>query len=148
MHALKSTAKMIGAEKLSGLAKDLEMAAKEQNWDFIEKNHKEVLNRYAEVVLEIGNLLGDSLEEEAFMLTQVKREKLLEDLDQLMEKLRAYEIDEAEKIIQKLQDIKCGNLSGRELIADIKQDVTDFEFDRALEKTEKLHKRVERGECE
>ena len=54
----------------------------------------------------------------------------------------------AEKIIQKLQHIKCANLSGRELIENIKQDVTDFEFDRALNKTEKLDKRVERGECE
>lgn len=53
-----------------------------------------------------------------------------------------------EKIIQKLQHIKCANLSGRELIENIKQDVTDFEFDRALNKTEKLYKRVERGECE
>lgn len=148
VHALKSTAKMIGAESLSDLAKDLEMAAKEKNWNFIEKNHKEVLDQYAEAVMEIGSLLGAALEEEDFSVTQIKSEKLLEELMILMEKLRSYEIDEAEKIIQKLQDIKCGNLSGRELIADIKQDVTDFEFDRALEKTEKLHKRVERGECE
>lgn len=47
VHALKSTAKMIGAENLSDLAKDLEMAAKEKDWDFIEKNHKEVLDQYA-----------------------------------------------------------------------------------------------------
>lgn len=148
VHALKSTAKMIGAENLSDLAKDLEMAAKEKDWDFIEKNHKEVLDQYAAAVVEIGSLLGTVLEEEEFSVTQINSEKLLEELMILMEKLRAYEIDEAEKIIQKLQHIKCANLSGRELIEDIKQDVTDFEFDRALNKTEKLYKRVERGECE
>lgn len=148
VHALKSTAKMIGAENLSDLAKDLEMAAKEKDWDFIEKNHKEVLDQYAAAVVEIGSLLGTVLEEEEFSVTQINSEKLLEELMLLMEKLRAYEIDEAEKIIQKLQHIKCANLLGKELIEDIKQDVTDFEFDRALNKTEKLYKRVERGECE
>lgn len=148
VHALKSTAKMIGAENLSDLAKDLEMAAKEKDWDFIEKNHKEVLDQYAAAVVEIGSLLGTALEEEEFSVTQINSEKLLEELMLLMEKLRAYEIDDAEKIIQKLQYIKCANLSGRELIEDIKQDVADFEFDRALYKTEKLYKRVERGECE
>ena len=51
-------------------------------------------------------------------------------------------------MLTKLQHIKCANLSGRELIENIKQDVTDFEFDRALNKTEELYKRVERGECE
>ena len=114
---------------------------KEKDWDFIEKNHKEVLDQYAATVVEIGSLLGTALEEEEFSVTQINSEKLLE-------KLRAYEIDDAEKIIQKLQHIKCANLSGRELIENIKQDVTDFEFDRALNKTEKLYKRVERGECE
>ena len=148
VHALKSTAKMIGAENLSDLAKDLEMAAKEKDWDFIEKNHKEVLDQYAAAVVEIGSLLGTVLEEEEFSVTQINSEKLLEELMLLMEKLRAYEIDDAEKIIQKLQYINCANLSGRELIEDIKQDVADFEFDRALYKTEKLYKRVERGECE
>ena len=148
VHALKSTAKMIGAENLSDLAKDLEMAAKEKDWDFIEKNHKEVLDQYAAAVVEIGSLLGTAFEEEEFSVTQINSEKLLEELMLLMEKLRAYEIDDAEKIIQKLQHIKCANLSGRELIENIKQDVTDFEFDRALNKTEKLYKRVERGECE
>ena len=148
VHALKSTAKMIGAENLSDLAKNLEMAAKEKDWDFIEKNHKEVLDQYAAAVVEIGSLLGTVLEEEEFSVTQINSEKLLEELMILMEKLRAYEIDEAEKIIQKLQHIKCANLSGRELIENIKQDVTDFEFDRALNKTEELYKRVERGECE
>ena len=98
--------------------------------------------------MEIGSLLGTVLEEEEFSVTQINSEKLLEELMLLMEKLRAYEIDEAEKIIQKLQHIKCANLSGRELIENIKQDVTDFEFDRALNKTEELYKRVERGECE
>lgn len=74
--------------------------------------------------MEIGSLLGTVLEEEEFSVTQINSEKLLEELMLLMEKLRAYEIDEAEKIIQKLQHIKCANLLGKELIEDIKQDVT------------------------
>ena len=121
---------------------------KQEMQDILKLVTGEVLDQYAAAVVEIGSLLGTVLEEEEFSVTQINSEKLLEELMLLMEKLRAYEIDDAEKIIQKLQHIKCANLSGRELIENIKQDVTDFEFDRALNKTEKLYKRVERGECE
>lgn len=76
------------------------MAAKEKDWDFIEKNHKEVLDQYAAAVVEIGSLLGTVLEEEEFSVTQINSEKLLEELMLLMEKLRAYEIDDAEKLFK------------------------------------------------
>ncbi len=51
------------------------MAAKEKDWDFIEKNHKEVLDQYAAAVVEIGSLLGTVLEEEEFSVTQINSEK-------------------------------------------------------------------------
>ena len=50
VHALKSTAKMIGADSLSENAKQAEMAAKNQDAGFICEHHGELLAEYRQVV--------------------------------------------------------------------------------------------------
>ena len=50
VHGLKSTSKMIGANKVSDLAKELEMAAKGGNSDVIENNHERLMEMYEELV--------------------------------------------------------------------------------------------------
>lgn len=59
VHALKSTSKMIGAERLSEQARLLEMAGKEGNIDYIVENHQTVMELYEEVLEEIRDYLGD-----------------------------------------------------------------------------------------
>lgn len=49
VHALKSTSLTIGAEDLSGRAKELEKAAKEGNEDYIQENHPLLLQTYGQV---------------------------------------------------------------------------------------------------
>ncbi|SCW50487.1 Signal transduction histidine kinase [Ruminococcaceae bacterium YRB3002] len=49
VHALKSTAKMIGASVLSDMAKDLEMAAKRDDADFIQANHAGAMKEYKQI---------------------------------------------------------------------------------------------------
>jgi len=58
VHALKSTAKMIGAEELSEDAKALETAGKEENFAYIKANHEDAMAMYADVVKEIKNYLN------------------------------------------------------------------------------------------
>ncbi|MBO6015228.1 MAG: response regulator [Lachnospiraceae bacterium] len=55
VHALKSTAKMIGAEKLSEEAKSLETAGKEENYTYIKENHDDTMEMYTKVVEEINH---------------------------------------------------------------------------------------------
>lgn len=55
-HALKSTALTIGAEELSGRAKELELAGKKADEAFIRKNHPVLLQMYAEVCESIAGL--------------------------------------------------------------------------------------------
>ena len=43
VHALKSTSLMIGAEGFSTKAKALEKASKEENIEFVEKNHDDMM---------------------------------------------------------------------------------------------------------
>lgn len=57
VHALKGTAKMIGAELLSGLFKDAEDAAKRLDADYIRKEHAAIMERYSEAVAGICEAL-------------------------------------------------------------------------------------------
>ncbi len=55
-HALKSTSLTIGAETLSGKAKELELAGKRADEEFIRENHQVLLQMYAEVCESLAGL--------------------------------------------------------------------------------------------
>lgn len=60
VHALKSTALTIGAEELSGRAKELEQAGKAGNEEYIHKNHPLLLQMYEQVCESIKKYLSGS----------------------------------------------------------------------------------------
>ena len=55
IHALKSTSLYIGAERLSEHAKALELAAKDADYLYIHKHHKETMEEYGELLAELQN---------------------------------------------------------------------------------------------
>ena len=57
VHALKSTALVIGAEKFSEQAKTQEFAAKDNRLDDLKKNHNEFIISYEKFLNQIGNWL-------------------------------------------------------------------------------------------
>lgn len=57
-HEIKGTSLSIGAQLLSEHAKGLEMAAKEENWDYIREKHGEVMEEYASVLDGIAAVVG------------------------------------------------------------------------------------------
>ncbi|MBR2751360.1 MAG: response regulator [Clostridiales bacterium] len=61
VHALKSTAKMIGASVLSEDAKALELAAKEKREEYIAGNHYSAMSEYATVVKGISEFLEEDI---------------------------------------------------------------------------------------
>lgn len=65
VHALKSTAKMIGIYDLSEAAKALEMAAKNNEESYILDNHEQMVRDYGRITAEIRDkLLGDGTGED------------------------------------------------------------------------------------
>ena len=60
VHALKSTALSIGAEKLSGQAKILELAAKNKDAEKIFANHDEMMTAYKKIREEIAGYLSEA----------------------------------------------------------------------------------------
>ena len=55
VHSIKSTSKMIGAMKLSEAARLLEEAADNNDRDYIDKNHADMLEGYENVIAAIGD---------------------------------------------------------------------------------------------
>ena len=56
VHALKSTSLTIGAEVLSGRAKELEQAGKKEDIEYIRKNHPALMQMYKEVCESMAGL--------------------------------------------------------------------------------------------
>jgi HPt (histidine-containing phosphotransfer) domain-containing protein len=57
VHALKSTSKMIGIYDLSEKAKSLEMAAKNNEENYILDNHEQMIRDYGRITANIRELL-------------------------------------------------------------------------------------------
>lgn len=60
IHALKSSAKSLGAHSLSQESKSLELAAKENNLDYIKKKHNAVMEQFRSVMEECEKILSAS----------------------------------------------------------------------------------------
>ncbi|MCR4617525.1 MAG: response regulator [Lachnospiraceae bacterium] len=58
VHSLKSNSMTIGATDLSAMAKDLEFACKESNYEFIDKNHKRFIEMCGVVLEEANKMLN------------------------------------------------------------------------------------------
>ena len=110
VHALKSSAKLIGAEKLSLLAKELEAAGDAaQNGDKaaagdIALRTKDLLAEYRSYSKKLMRLLGKGSvsQEEEDTRPLVSEEKLLEAFDALREAVSAFDFTTADFIMEKL----------------------------------------------
>ncbi|MDD6810741.1 MAG: response regulator [Lachnospiraceae bacterium] len=152
VHALKSTAKMVGAESLSENARQMEMAAKEQNTDYIRAHHEELLAEYHGVVQHIVDVLNleeaDSGQMSQSIGTEITGDELLQRLTELKEGLDTFEADKAETLLSEMNGMVYRGVSVSELLHDVRQDVDDFEFASASEKVEAFIRKVEGGEVQ
>ena len=151
VHALKSTAKMVGADSLSENAKRAEMAAKNHDEGYIREHHEALLAEYQQVVQCISDTfdLGedDSIQAVQGDGAEISQEELLQRLAELKEGLDTFEADKAESLISEISGAVYEGVPVEELLCDVRQDVDDFEFSSASEKVEALMKKVEGGEA-
>ncbi len=147
VHAMKSTSKMIGADKFSAMARAAEDAAKDHNMNYIKEHHEELLMAYWDVVNSIKEALGiqqavDSKEN----CVEITKEELLEQLRELQTGLETFETEKAEQIIEKLSTALYNNVVIADMLSDVRQDVENFECGEAFSKIEALIAKVEGGE--
>lgn len=151
VHALKSTAKMIGADSLSEHAKQLEMAAKKQDADYIREHQEGLLAEYHQVVQCIFDVFAleenDSVQVNQEKETEISRDELIQRLTELKAGLDTFEADKAESLLSEMSQAVYQGATIGELLSDVRRDVDDFEFGAASEKVEAFIKKVEGGEA-
>jgi len=151
VHALKSSAKMIGADSLSEMARKAEEAAKNQNEGYIQEHHEEILTGYSEIAQHILDALdtgeNGSEQEEPQSRTEIVTEELVRRLEELKEKLDTFEADQAENMISGLSGFVHQGTTVEDLLHEIRQDVEDFELGAASEKVEALIRSMKGGEA-
>lgn len=152
VHALKSTAKMVGADSLSENAKNMETAAKNYDAGYIREHHEALFAEYSQVAQSIADIFD--LDQDDFLKTvqesgaEITKEKLLQQLAELKEGLDAFEADKAETLVSEMSGAVYQGVSVEELLCDVRQSLDDFEFALASDGVETLIRKVEGGEAE
>ena len=102
VHALKSSARIIGAVKLSDMARNLEMAGKQKDTDFIRQNTAELLLKYRELDQNLQALdrqagkrpeLSEDMRKEAFQtMAEIAESMDFGMMENLLQDLKKYEL--------------------------------------------------------
>ena len=129
VHALKSNAKMIGAESLSKSFEMLETAARDHKTDLIEAETEKVLKAYEELA---GKLAPIGEIGEVKPSDEISGETAKETAEQLLAALDDFDDDGAAALIKKLSGYPF-RLTQRELLNKASVCVTDFMYDEAAE---------------
>lgn len=150
VHALKSTAKTIGADMLSEMAKHMEEAAQNKDNAYIREHHTQLMDKYSSVAQQIMEVLDNketsSSQQSIEDYTEISEEDLLSELAELQESLETYEIDKAEALLSEIVKMRYQGTPVKEILCNIRQDVDDFEFGPAAEKVKILIGRMKGGE--
>lgn len=134
VHAIKSTSMTIGASALSEKAKKLEMAAKEAQEEIIHNAWEELYQDYQNVLGEIKEIFDRQMPKEAGETEIVSKEEYRKQCENLLEKIKAYEMNEAMEQIKKLQKMSTSpeiSEKQRKMLDRIGKAVDDFDYELA-----------------
>lgn len=151
VHALKSTAKMTGADSLSESARKAEEAAKNQDIAYIKAHHEELLTIYRETALAMSEILVPDSDSPGITAldngngTHISGEVFIQRLKALESCFDTFEADRAEALMAEMSSMVYGGMPVEELLHDISEDVDEFEFGKAAKKVQALIESMEGG---
>ncbi|MBQ8798147.1 MAG: response regulator [Lachnospiraceae bacterium] len=141
VHAIKSSSLSIGAVKLSELAKTLEFAGKEGNFDVIRAKQQALIGLYDRVLDEIKKYLSingrmeDSEkdnERKNAPLTELPESKLVTYVEQICSACDNFDGEGVVVIVNLLEEYSFRGKVLREYFGPVKQLAEDFEYENAL----------------
>lgn len=135
VHALKTSARIIGAEELSKLALSLEDAGKAENRDFIDAHTDELLTLYASYKERLSKLGKDEPDDSG--KEPVSEEELSETYEALNELIPQMDYDSVEMVIEQLDGYKLPEKDA-ELFAELKKSFRKVDWDAMEELMKKL----------
>ena len=101
VHALKTSARIIGDQALSTLAERLENAGKKDDIEFIKNNHDKLISDYESYKQKLGRLAKKDNEEQKMA---IDKEELQDAYNALKELVPQMDYDSIELIIDQLED--------------------------------------------
>lgn len=154
VHALKSSSLSIGSEKLSNLAKELELAGKAGDYGVIEEKNAVMSALYTAVLSEGSDLLKKNFAENTEEEAPVNMESLTEidedTLNGLIEKIKeAGDAFDDESIISAADEASGYSFMGLPLkpyFDNVKRYIEDFEYESACEEALSIPGKI-RGEA-
>lgn len=151
VHALKSTARQIGANALSEMALQQEMAAKERDEEAIQAGAEALLEAYEETAHQLRRALGmpqaDAEQEtapdenqptESVQAGDLSAEALRAALSDAAECIDNYELERAVKLLRPLAGLRCCGVALDAPVGDIVAALDDFDAEGAGEKLRAL----------
>ncbi len=107
VHALKSSARLIGAMELSERALALEMAGREGNVELIRENTGDILKRYEWFYEKLGEIFeAGAVDAENDDRPLLSEEDLQQNLSEMAELLEAFDIDTAKELFETFGDYR------------------------------------------
>ena len=128
IHALKSSAKLIGALELSEKAQKLETAGKEGNADYITANHNNFMaeyNKFRELLKDYGDTAGSSDDSEKLLADEDLVFSVYEELKSAAELMDSDTIDE---IFKELSQYRFSDDDSK-MLDDIKDKASKYDYD-------------------
>lgn len=134
IHALKSSAKLVGALELSDMARDLEMAGKEGNSSFINENHGDFMEKYRKYKDFLSSLYSDNGSDvEAQNDKPLADKYLMESVyEAIKEGASALEADTIDEALNELADYRL-SAEDEERIQAIRDKARIFDYDGIIE---------------
>ena len=99
VHAMKSSSALIGIMELSELAKELEMAVKDQDKEFLHQNTETFLDKWCSYKEKLSVYIKDTEKEEIKDVSEI-----LNKLEQLKEVMEFMDIDSADEIMKEIKN--------------------------------------------
>lgn len=104
VHALKSSAKLIGAFSLSDDALEMEMAGREENIELISEKTDNIISEYRRILFEMDEIFGDSQDDED--KPEMTDKKLKRNLLDMLELVEAFDFSTASELFDSLSEYK------------------------------------------
>lgn len=127
VHALKSSARIIGAIPLAALAAQLEDAGNHENLEFIDNNHGKFMSDYLSFKEKLSHLDGgieDNTNKEA-----ISEDELKDAYGALSEMIPQMDYDAVEMILEQLKEYKLP-AEDAEIISKLEKQLRSFDWDK------------------
>lgn len=132
VHALKSSARILGAKNLSQLAKSLEEAAHNNNLEFIADHTGTLLKEYRGFKEKLSQIKNSEARDDSKNLIPISKEELDDAFNAIKESAKQMDCDAIEMILKELKGYQLSK-DELEIVAEVEKNLKLFDWDRIEE---------------